>query len=79
MWKLLTKTENAITKTENGITKAEYPGKKGNTKYDKTYYHENGTFPFSFFRITKTRIQKFSVLSLTDPDVEAIDKVLNTS
>ena len=36
------------------------------TKYDNTYYHENGTFPFSFFRITKTRIRKFSVLSLTD-------------
>ena len=28
---------------------------------------ENGTFPFSFFRITKTRIRKFSVLCLTDP------------
>ena len=27
---------------------------------------ENGTFPFSFFRITKTRIRKFSILSLTD-------------
>jgi len=29
---------------------------------------ENGTFPFSLFRITKTRIRKFSVLSLTDRD-----------
>ena len=26
---------------------------------------ENGTFPFSLFRIPKTRIRKFSVLSLT--------------
>jgi len=28
---------------------------------------ENGTYPFSLFRIPKTRIQKFSILSLTDP------------
>jgi len=29
---------------------------------------ENGTFPFScFFRIPTTRIQKFSILNLTDP------------
>jgi len=27
---------------------------------------ENRTFPFSLFRITKTRIWKFSILGLTD-------------
>ena len=39
---------------------------------------ENGTFPFSFFRITKTRIRKFSVLSLTDPLALLVDSTRST-
>jgi len=35
---------------------------------------ENGTFPFSLFRIPKTRIRKFSVLSLTDRVATRIQK-----